>query len=67
MRQYLRFHSSDFVNVSPPNEIYFLSVEFVGRSVDGARNLVGIWGAMEWGRGNRNRRSRRSLLNNAIR
>ena len=47
--------------------MYFLSVEFVGRSVDGARNLVGICGAIEWGRGNRNRRSRRSLLNNAIR
>jgi hypothetical protein len=38
----------------------------VGSSVDGAMNLVGMCGAIEWGRGNRNRRSRRSLLNNAI-
>jgi len=70
MRQYLKFHSRDLVNVSPPKVRYFLSSprEFdVGSSVDGARNLVGMWGAIECGRGNRNRRSRRSLLNNAIR
>ena len=49
MRQYLKFHSRDLVNVSPPRERYFLSSprEFVGKSVEGARNLVGMWGAIE--------------------
>ena len=50
MRQYLKFHSRDLVNVSPPRVRYFLSppLEFdVGSSVDGAMNFVGMCGAIE--------------------
>jgi hypothetical protein len=67
IRQYLKFHSRAFVSVLAPNERYRVSiVVVVGSSVEGAKNRLGMWGERECGRGNRNRRSRRSLLNNAI-
>lgn len=74
MRQYLKFHSRALVNVFSPNERYFLSSfvfvldEVVGIEVSerGAWNLIGMCGERKLGSGNRNRRSRRSLLNNAI-
>ena len=73
MRQYRRFHSRALVSVLAPNEKYFgSSSEEVADGREStpagrARKRCGTCCATDRGIGKRNRRSRRSLLNKAIR